>query len=90
MLRESEKELKLNQLLAHVAISNAGRDKKRQTNISQLWSAYVSLELGMKPDEVVQSDEEKEMLAQYESIRHLKPKIKMDKSGKVHVEGLNF
>lgn len=92
MLRESEKNLKINHLLAQIAIAQSS-DEKWQKKIKNLWSSYVNLELGLPPldnNEPTENEQEKSMLDEYNSIKHLRPKIRAERDGKLRVTGLNI
>lgn len=89
MIHEAAKNLKLNGLLAQVAMSGSNPEHS-----IKLWNDYVSLELGYPVaslDKMAEpSSKESDMMAEYAKIKHLRPKIEMDKRGFYVVSGMNI
>jgi len=88
MVKESEREVKKNSLLAFMAMNtvsarNTGDAQKQFDKITKAWSNYLELEFGMKIPE--HTEKEVKMVEFYQRfVKNAKLKVKYDKK-KNHV-----
>lgn len=90
MLRETEKEVTRNKLVAYLAIATAAGSKNQDfvETVTDVWNAYVSLVYNTGEIKGTKIRREEKMAQEYETIRNLTPKIQISEDGKLHVSGL--
>lgn len=91
MLRETEKEVTKNKLVAYLAIATAAGSKNQDfvETVTDVWNNYVSLVYNTGDIKGIKTQREEKMAREYETIRNLTPKIHISKDGKLHVSGLS-
>lgn len=93
MIQEAAKKLKVNGLLAQIAMGTSTTTEQIQ-KVTSLWNDYVSLELGYSVDSLTAqspiSSKEEAMMEEYARISTLRPTMKMDSRGNYVVSGMNI
>lgn len=88
MISETERELLQQKLLAYIAINLSGENKELRNELGEIWNRIVGLTYG-EDAVMVKPLTEQIMREEYEAIRKLSPKFKINrKSNQISIEGL--
>lgn len=85
MQKKVGQEISKNKLLAQIAIGAGGEDKSWQRTINTIWKEYLR---SMYYQEAEHEDLEKNMQDEYNTFKHIRPKMVIQKDGSIEVTGI--
>ena len=85
MQKRAGKEIAQTKLLAQIAMAEGQGDKSWVRNVSNIWTDFLRSTYHLDSEK---DDLEKNMLAEYKKFKHLKPTVKIDKTGALSVSGI--
>lgn len=88
MMMETERELLHQKLLAYAAINLSGENKELRKELGEIWDKIIGLTYG-EDALLVKPLTEQIMRQEYDAIRKLNPRFKINKkSNEISIEGL--
>jgi hypothetical protein len=85
MQKRAGKEIAQTRLLAQVAMGQGGEDKAWARNVNNTWTDYLRSTYYL---EIEKENTEAAMMLEYNRFKHLKPEVKIDKTGALSVTGI--
>lgn len=86
-VKEEEKTLLGQKLIFFNVLAQGASDKEFLAQVQDVWQRLVSLAYGVDAGESKEVTR-RNMLAEYEKIKKLRPRFKISKDGKISVSGL--
>jgi len=85
MQKRAGKEIAQTRLLAQITVAQGGGDKSWARTVTNIWTDYLRSTYHLDSEK---ESMEQNMLADYNRFKHLKPEVKIDKTGAITVSGI--